>query len=106
MLAGVLLSACCAGCLEPSGILYTRTTVPFSIPDGQRVETAPKRCGVDITQIREPFTQANLSVMWTDRAVADAMRRAGMRELRYADLETFSLLNRTYERRRIIFYGE
>jgi hypothetical protein len=29
-----------------------------------------------------------------------------MTEIRYADLQTFSLLNSVYERRRLIFYGE
>jgi len=105
LLVGAILTLC-GGCLEPEGILYTRTTVPYSEPNGQRVAMVPKTCRVDITQLKEPFTQANLSVMWTDRVVADEMRRVGMRECRYADLETFSLLNRIYERRRIVFYGE
>jgi len=38
--------------------------------------------------------------------VADALKRAGMSEVRYADLETLSILNSTYERRRLVFYGE
>lgn len=29
-----------------------------------------------------------------------------MTEIRYADLQTFSLFNSVYERRRLIFYGE
>ncbi|NLG01139.1 MAG: hypothetical protein GX565_13455, partial [Lentisphaerae bacterium] len=56
--------------------------------------------------LKEPVTQARLSVIWTDRAVAEAMKKAGMTEIRYADLQTFSLLNSVYERRRLIFYGE
>ncbi len=45
-------------------------------------------------------------MIWTDRAVSEAMKKAGMTEIRYADLQTFSLLNSVYERRRLIFYGE
>ena len=65
-----------------------------------------KSCKVNLTQIKEPFTQAHLSVLWTDRAVAEAMERVGMTEIRYTDLQTFSILNSVYERRRLIFYGE
>jgi hypothetical protein len=59
-----------------------------------------------VTQIKEPFTRANLSVLWTDRDVSEALRHAGISEIRYADLETLSVLNGIYARRRLIFYGD
>lgn len=105
LLFALLLGAC--GCFSPKGYLFTRTTVPYTLPyetAGKRVGT--KSCRVDTTQITEPFTRTNLSVMWTQRAVAAALKRAGMSEVRYADLETLSILNSSYERRRLVFYGE
>jgi len=105
MLCVALLGAC--GCFTPRGYVFTRTTVPYAMPDDEaKGRVGMKSCRVDITQIKEPISRANLSVMWTNRAVAEAMKRAGMTELRYADLQTFSIMNSTYERRRLIFYGE
>ncbi len=95
-----------AGCFSPRGVLFTYTTMPYELPTDQTVRGASKRCVVDITQIKEPFTRAGLSVMWTSQAVMEAAGRAGMTELRYADLQTLSIANGTYLRQRLIFYGE
>lgn len=100
----LLLGTC--GCFTPRGYLFTRATAPYFLPYENTVSRASKSCVVDITQLKEPFTRANLSVIWTDRAVTDAMAKAGMTEVRYADLQTLSILNSVYERRRLIFYGE
>ena len=96
----------CAGCASPQGFLYTRTTVPFYLPPGNVVRKGEKSCRIDITQLKEPLSQANLTVIWTSQAVAEASVKAGLTDLRYADIETFSVLNRVFERRRLIFYGD
>lgn len=101
----VLILGTC-GCFSPRGYIVTHTTVPYIMPYETVGQVSSKSCRVDITQVKEPFSRANLSVMWTSRAVNEAMQRAGMTELRYADLQTFSVLNSVYERRRLIFYGE
>ena len=101
----LLLTGTC-GCFAPRGFLFTRATSPYALPYEDRACKASKSCAVDITQLKEPFSRANLSVVWTDRAVTDAMAKAGMTEVRYADLQTLSILNGVYERRRLIFYGE
>ncbi len=102
----VLLLGTC-GCFSPHGYIVTRTTIPYALPDTGTVgHVGTKSCSIDITQIKEPFTSANLSVMWSNRIVADAMKKAGMTELRYADLHTLSVMNSVYERRRLIFYGD
>jgi hypothetical protein len=95
-----------AGCLTTTGRLYTDKTVPYYLPYGKGAQRASKRCAVNLTQLKEPFSGANLSVLWTSDAVAAAAAGAGMTELRYVDLRTFSLLNDTYVRRSLIFYGE
>ena len=94
------------GCFSPTGYVYTRTVAPYSFPEEQRNQVATKTCSVDITQIKEPFSRLKLTVIWTNRAVQDAMKKANMTEVRYADLITLSVLNKTYERQRVIFYGE
>jgi hypothetical protein len=48
----------------------------------------------------------NFSVMWADQAITEAAEKAGIREVRYADLQTLSVLNDTYVRRRLLFYGD
>jgi len=104
VLVALLLGAC--GCFQPRGHLFTRTTEPYTLPWETSRRVATKSCQVDITQIKEPFTRANLSVMWSNRAVADALSRAGMTDVRYADLQTLSFLNSVYERKRLVFYGD
>jgi hypothetical protein len=105
--SGLLLTlTLSAGCLEPQGLLFTRKTVPYSLPEQSGTRVGIKRCHVDTTQLKEPFTRANLSVLWTHRAVAEAVSRAGMTEIRYVDIETLAVLNGMYARRRLIFHGE
>jgi len=94
------------GCASPSGYLYTRKVEPYSFPEEERNHVGTKSCTVDITQIKEPFSRVRVSVVWTNRAVQEAMKKAKMTEVRYADMITLSVLNKTYERRRLVFYGE
>jgi hypothetical protein len=94
------------GCMSPYGYVYTRTVEPYAFPDEHRTCVGSKSCSVDITQIKEPFSRLRVSVVWTNRAVQEAMKKANMKEVRYADLITLSVLNKTYERRRLVFYGE
>jgi len=101
---GLLLALGSTGCFAPRGYLFTYRIEPYALPNGAR--RADKRCTVNLTQIKEPFSHARLSVIWTDRAVIDAAEKAGIRELRYADLQTLSIFNDTYLRRRLLLYGE
>lgn len=94
------------GCFSPSGYVFTRTVEPYALPDEHRNQVGAKSCTVDITQIKEPFSRLKITVIWTNRAVQEAMKKANMTEVRYADLITLSILNKTYERRRLVFYGE
>jgi len=104
LLCTLLLGMC--GCFSPRGYLFTYTQVPYALPYETVGRVGTRSCRVDITQLKEPFSRANLSVMWSNRIVAEAMKRAGMTEIRYADVQTLSVLNSVYERRRLIFYGE
>lgn len=97
---------CTCGCFAPRGLVVTYSTIPYYLPHEGPSRKALKSCWVDMTRLKEPVTRANLSVIWTDQAVTEAMAKVGMTELRYADLQTFSVMNSVYERRRLIFYGE
>ncbi len=104
LLCALLLGAC--GCVETHGLLYTQTTAPYKMPYETVGRTAAKSCSVDITRIEEPVSGFGLNVMWTDRVVAEAMRKAGMAEVRYADVQTLSVVFGVYSRRRLVLYGE
>lgn len=102
----MVLTLLCCGCLRPRGIVFSNVTVPYYLPFEENAFKASKSCRVDITQLKEPFSRAGLSVMWTNKEVKDAMRKADMNQLFYADMRTLSILNGVYQRQRIIFYGE
>jgi len=104
--AGFLLALGSTGCFAPRGYLFTYRIEPYALPNGVPAQRGDKRCAVNITQLKEPFSHARLSVVWTDRAVVEAAERAGIQELRYADLQTLSVFNETYLRRRLLFYGD
>ncbi len=104
LLCALVLGAC--GCVSPRGRLFSYTTTPYSLPYEAASRVGAKSCRLDITRLKEPFSRARVSVQWSNRAVADAMQKAGMTEVRYADVQTLSILNGVYERRRLIFYGE
>ncbi len=95
-----------SGCFTPHGGLLTSTTEPYYLPHQSGARWGSKSCVVDITQLKEPFSGAPISVLWTSQAVAEAAEQAGISELRYADLRTLSLFNETYVRRSLVFYGE
>ncbi|MDD2597815.1 MAG: TRL domain-containing protein [Kiritimatiellae bacterium] len=106
MLFAVVTSLLQAGCLAPQGIIYTRVTQPHSLPSYHHAcPLATKRCYVSLTQLKEPVTRMNLSVMWSNSEVRKAARAAGIQEIYYTDIETLSILMGTYKRNRIIFYG-
>lgn len=96
-----------SGCSSPQGLLWTHTVTPYDLPaDRSATGRGGKHCSIDITELRDPVTRAHLSVIWTNRLVMDTAARAGMKDIRYADLETLSILNGTYKRERLIFYGD
>lgn len=94
------------GCSTPYGYLLTYTVQPYSLPCESPARRGSKCCAVDITQLKASVSGVNFSVMWADQAITEAAEKAGIREVRYADLQTLSVLNDTYVRRRLLFYGD
>ncbi len=96
-----------SGCLAPQGILFTRVTEPLALPSNRKeCPLADKKCYVSLTQLKEPVTRINLSVMWSNNVVREAAHAAGMNEIYYTDLETLSIFMGTYKRQRVIFHGK
>ena len=94
------------GCFAPKGIIYTKVRQPLALPpERESTSIATKECFVSLTQLQEPITRVNLSVMWSQKVVRDAAEKAGISELYYCDLETLSILKDCYKRQRIYFYG-
>jgi len=99
-----LLGLTTAGCLG-RGTLYTRTVEPYS-EDFHNTPVGTKTCRVDEHILREPFTRADVSVSFTSRVVSEAAQKAGMTNIYYADLETFSVMKGVYEKRTLILSGD
>lgn len=94
------------GCLAPKGLLYTRIREPLSLPvERKGSPVATKECYVSLTRLKEPVTRINLSVMWSQQIIQEEMRKAGMSEIYYSDLDTLSIFLDSYVRRRVVFYG-
>lgn len=83
-----LLSACIVGHIyqhthEPLDLNLAQTPV-FAAPD-QRGESSVKH-------IHVPLTSLEIDLLWNSNAIGDVMKRNGLEEVHYADLETFSIL--------------
>ena len=100
----VLLGLAATGCVG-RGMIYTRVVSPYS-NDFCATPTGSKTCRVNEHILREPFTRADVSVSFTSRVVEQAAHSAGMTNLYYADLETFSILKGIYERKTLILCGD
>ena len=100
----VMLSLAMAGCAG-QGILYTKVIEPYS-HDFNNTPTGGKTCRVNEHLFKEPFSGAGFSLSFTSRVVEEASRAAGITNLYYADLETFSVLKGIYVRKTLILCGD
>ncbi len=92
-----------SGCVY--GLLYTSKTEPLvtnmrSTPVGQSEGSSGTK------MVSLPVTTANLSAEWSSRAIGDAANKAGLTEIYYADLYTFSVLAGIWQERTIKVYGK
>ena len=96
-----LLTLALTGCVG-HGALVTDVTKPL-MTDFDKTPVGSKKCVVDTHWVREPFY--GTSVEWTDSHIKSMAKKAGMTEIRHADLHTFSLFG-IYRRRTVIVYGD
>ncbi len=83
-----------------SGCIYTHIITPLDVnlnntPVFDRLAT--KR---DTKQVRLPY----INLQWDSNAIGDIMKRAGLTEVHYADLETLSVLG-IWSQRFVTVYG-
>lgn len=98
----VLLLA--SGC-STQGRLYTNITKPYS-RDFNRTRTGTKVCVIKDHRLREPVSNYNFSAEWTNETILKAAEKAGITNIHYADIHTFSILFEIYRRRTLILYGD
>ena len=100
----VMLSLTVTGCAG-DGMLYTRVVHPY-FPDFHATPVGSKECRVNKYTIKEPVSSANVSVSFTLRVMQETAREAGITNLYYADIETFSIMNGIYKRDTLILHGD
>jgi hypothetical protein len=47
-----------------------------------------------------------VSALWSNKAIAEACKEAGISKIYYADRRTFSVLFGSYRKRTLIIYGD
>ncbi len=83
-----LLSACMVG------RIYQHTHEPLDT----NFSSTPVFTGKDqigsaaVTHVHVPMTSVQVDLLWNSNAIGDVMKRNGLEEVYYADLETFSIL--------------
>ena len=95
--------AICSGCSQ--GIIYTNATVPLVInmhntPVGNTSATMSSR------QIREPVSGFGISTEWNSRAIGDAAKHAGLSQINFADMHTFSILGGIWKKQTVQVWGK
>lgn len=83
-----LLSACMVGRIyqhthEPLDTNFSRT--PVFTGKGEVGQAA-------VSHVHVPMTSVQIDLLWNSNAIGDVMKRHGLEEVYYADLETFSIL--------------
>ena len=83
-----LLSACMVG------RIYQHTHEPLDLNlSGTPVFTGKDEVGsAAVSHVHVPLSSIDIDLLWESNAIGDVMRRHGLDEVYYADLETFSVL--------------
>lgn len=105
LLAAALLPGCAVLGEDPiRGILFTSTTVPYTVDlDATPV---PKTSGAgSIVRIREPITDFGIYTELNTNAIGEIARKHGLETVHFADLKTFSLFS-VWRTHTLIIYGE
>lgn len=100
----ILIVLVITGCAGP-GLLYTDVITPYSL-DSKGTPVGSRQCTVAEYRLREPVTRFGVSALWSNKAVAEACKEAGISEIYYADRRTFSVLFGSYRKRTLIIYGD
>ncbi len=100
----LLLLVGISGC-SVTGRLYTNIVEPLT-EDFNNTPVGTKTCVIKNYRFREPVSRVNVSVEWTTKDIAEQARKAGITNIYYMDVHTFSVLLELYRRKSIIVYGD
>ena len=85
------------------GALYTDCTKPYVL-DMQETPIGVSRPQQSAKLVSIPTTM--ISAGWSSRAIGEAAKQAGLSEIYYADIHTFSVLLGLWEEKTILVYGK
>ena len=85
------------------GALYTDSTKPYVL-DMQETPIGVSKPQQGAKFVSIPTTM--ISAGWSSRAIGEAAKRAGLSEVYYADLRTFSVLLGLWEEKTLLVYGK
>lgn len=87
------------------GIIYSDTTVPL-VKNMRDTPASLNGVDGDSYYVRIPLINAPLSAEWSSRAIGDAAKRAGLREINYADMRTISVLLGVWKSQTVMVRGK
>ena len=91
----------CTGCVR--GLLFHNVTKPL-VKDMDRTPAGTDLATLDSREIRIP--RVHLNAVWHSRAIGDAARRAGLEEVHYADIKTFTILLGIWRQQTVRVWGK
>ena len=105
VLAALAVMPLLSGCIF--GLLYSHTVEPLDINLSatpvyiERAETGESA----VSHVNIPLTSIPIDFLWDSNAIGDAMKRNGIEQVYYADLETLSVL-RIWNQYTVHVYGK
>ena len=98
-----------AGCMRSRrfvnpGLLYTNTIRPHST-NFRNTSAGTKRCVLNEYKLKEPVTGYDISAEWSTETIIAAAKEAGITNIAYTEMHTFSILG-VYRRKRLIIHGD
>lgn len=100
LFAIVAISVLLSGCTY--GLLYTSTSEPLSI-NMNKTPRGTATGASELTMVTIPTTV--ISAGWGSMAIEDAARVAGIEEIYYVDLHTFTVLAGLWRQQTLSVYG-
>ena len=97
----VLLFCGCA----VQGWLITRTVTPYT-RDFRETPVGTKTCIISHHKLKEPVSGYDIYAEWTSGTLTNSAANAGITNICYMDLRTFSILAGIYRKRDLIIYGD
>ena len=103
MISVCLFTSVISGCAP--GFIYTHITVPVSV-NMKYTPVRTKRAEIKTNQLKEPFTGLGISAEWNSRAIGDAVKKIGLKNIYYADMEILSILGGIWREQKILVKGD